>query len=81
MGAVILAVGMILYTLGSRVLPAAEATLLSLVEVMLAPVWVWLALSETASPATFAGGAVVLAAVVLNAFAGGRARRAQLGAL
>ncbi|MFZ1468047.1 MAG: DMT family transporter [Paracoccaceae bacterium] len=74
MGAVILAVGMILYTLGSRVIPAAEATLLSLVEVMLAPVWVWLVLDETASPATFAGGAVVLAAVVLNAFAGARAR-------
>ena len=81
MGAVILAVGMILYTLGSRVLPAAEATLLSMVEVMLAPVWVWLVLNETASPATFAGGAVVMAAVALNAIAGGRARRAQLGAL
>jgi len=81
MGAVILAVGMILYTLGSRVLPAAEATLLSMVEVMLAPVWVWLVLNETASPATFAGGAVVMAAVGLNAVAGGRARRAQLGAL
>ena len=74
MGAVILAVGMILYTLGSRVIPAAEATLLSMVEVMLAPVWVWLVLSETASAATFAGGAVVLAAVVLNALAGSRAR-------
>lgn len=72
MGAVVLAVGMILYTQGSRALPAAEATLLSLVEVMLAPIWVWVFLNETATPATFAGGAVVLAAVALNAGAGAR---------
>lgn len=78
MGAIILAVGMILYTLGSRVIPAAEATLLSMVEVMLAPVWVWLVLNETASPATFMGGAIVLAAVAINAAAGSR-RTAQAG--
>lgn len=74
LGAVVLALGMILYTLGSRVLPAAEATLLSLIEVLLAPLWVWALLNETASPATFAGGAVVLAAVALNAVAGARRR-------
>lgn len=74
MGAVILAGGMVLYTLGSRVLPAADLTLMSLVEVMLAPVWVFLVLGETASPATFAGGAIVLAAVVLNAVSGARRR-------
>lgn len=74
LGAVILAGGMVLYTLGSRVLPAADLTLMSLVEVMLAPVWVFLFLGETASPATFAGGAIVLAAVVLNAVAGARRR-------
>lgn len=73
MGVVILAIGMVLYTIGSRRLPAAEATLLSLVEVMLAPLWVWLVLGETASAATFAGGGVVMAAVVLNAIAGARA--------
>lgn len=72
MGAGLLASGMVLYTLGSRALPAAEATLLSLVEVMLAPVWVWLLLGETATPATFAGGAIVLVAVMLNAAAGAR---------
>ncbi len=76
MGIVILAAGMVLYTLGSRALPAAEATLLSLVEVLLAPLWVWLFLRETVSPATLAGGVIVLVAVVLNAYAGNRARAA-----
>jgi len=72
MGAVQLAVGMVCYTLGSRVSPAAELTLLSLVEVLLAPIWVWLVLGETASVSTFAGGGILLAAVVGNALSGKR---------
>jgi len=70
MGAVALAGGMILYTLGSRVVPAAEATLLSLIEVMLGPLWVWMLLGETASGATLTGGAILLVAVALNAVSG-----------
>lgn len=76
MGAVTLTGGMLLYTVGSRVVPAAQATLLSLVEVLLAPVWVWLLLGETVSQGTLIGGAVLLAAVLLNAY-GGRATKAQ----
>ena len=53
-------------------LPAAEATLISSVENILAPVWVWIFVGETASPATLTGGAMVLAAVMLNAVAGAR---------
>jgi drug/metabolite transporter (DMT)-like permease len=72
MGAVLLAGGMILYTLGSKVIPAAELTLLSMVEVLLAPIWVWLLLGETASRATFVGGAILMAAVAFNALSGMR---------
>jgi len=72
MGAGLLATGMALYTLGSQVVPAAELTLLSMVEVLLAPVWVWLILGETASPATFFGGAILLAAIAGNALSGVR---------
>ncbi len=39
MGAVTLSGGMVLYELGSRVVPAAESALLSNIEVMLAPLW------------------------------------------
>ena len=74
MGAVLLATGMALYTIGSRVIPAAELPLLSIVEVLLAPVWVWLFLGETASGGTFAGGALLVAAVVWNALSGMRRR-------
>lgn len=76
MGAVTLAGGMILYSLGSKVVPAAELTLLSNVEGLLAPTWAWLLLGEVARPATFAGGAIVLAAIVFNGLAGHRRRSA-----
>lgn len=72
MGALTLGSGMMLFTLGVRVLPAAEATLLSLAEVLLAPLWVWLVLGETATRSTLLGGAVLMAAVGLNAVTGMR---------
>ncbi|MCU9839452.1 DMT family transporter [Ruegeria sp. WL0004] len=72
MGAGLLAVGMALYTLGSQVVPAAELTLITMIESMLAPVWVWLVLGEEASAGTLWGGAIILAAVALNAVSGMR---------
>ena len=73
----ILALGMVMFTLGSKVIPAAELTLLSLIEVLLAPVWVFLFLGETASPGTFVGGGVLLAAVCLNAIMGAHKQLAE----
>lgn len=72
MGAGTLSGGMVLYELGSRVVSAAESALLSNIEVMLAPLWVWLFLGETASAATFLGGAILLVAVTLNGISGAR---------
>ena len=66
MGAVTITGGMALFTTGARVIPAAEAGLLVLVEVMLAPVWVWVFWDEPTSRNTLMGGAVLLAAIVLN---------------
>lgn len=56
--------GLVLFTAGARHLPTTELTLLSLIEVILSPVWVWLFMGETATPQTLLGGAVVLAAVM-----------------
>lgn len=72
MGAVTLTGGMILYTLGARVVPAAELALLSGIEVILAPLWVWLFLGETASLRTLLGGMIILSAVVLNGLSASR---------
>ena len=74
MGAVTICGGMILFTAGTRAIPAADAGLLALVEVVLAPVWVWLFWNETVSRDTALGGAVLLAALVMNTLAARRPR-------
>lgn len=55
--------GLALYVFGSRLIPAAEATLLAALEVPFAPLWVWLVFGETPAPQTLLGGAVVLTAM------------------
>ena len=70
MGVFQVGAGLILYTLGSRSLPAAELALLSLAEVLLGPLWVWLFLGEMVSSNTLIGGMVLLAAIMGNALSG-----------
>ena len=62
--------GLAVYTVGSKVVPAAELTLLSMLEVVLGPFWVWVFLGETAGTYTLLGGAVLLAAIAGNALSG-----------
>lgn len=57
----------ILITIAARYVRAAEITLLMLLEVVAAPIWVWLALGETPALLTLVGGAIVLAAVLAKA--------------
>ena len=64
--------GLILYTIGSKTLPAVELTLLSLAEVILGPLWVFFFLNETASGNTLIGGAILLLAIAGNALSGAR---------
>jgi drug/metabolite transporter, DME family len=66
LGAGVTGTGMLLYSAGSRHVPAAELVLLSNVEVMLAPFWVWLLLAEPMGPHTLIGGALILVAVTGN---------------
>jgi drug/metabolite transporter (DMT)-like permease len=55
---------LMLFTAGVRLLPAADAGLISILEVILAPIWVWLAFGEDPGPRALLGGAIVLSAVV-----------------
>ena len=55
---------LILFTAGVRLIPAADAGLITVLEVILAPLWVWLAFAENPGLRALIGGAVVLAAVV-----------------
>ena len=65
-GAVQMALGMGLFAAGARLVPAAEAALITLLEVILGPIWVWLVLSERPDTATLVGGAIIMLAVVVQ---------------
>jgi drug/metabolite transporter (DMT)-like permease len=58
--------GLTLLTIGARMLPSAEVALLTLLEVVLGPLWVWLAYSERPSATTLLGGAIITAAVIVQ---------------
>jgi drug/metabolite transporter (DMT)-like permease len=60
-------VGFLLFMAGARLIPAAQSSLLGMLETVLGPLWVWLVLDERPGAASLAGGAVILAALLTNA--------------
>ncbi len=70
MGVFQVGAGLSLYTIGSKSVPAVELALLSMTEVVLGPLWVWLVFGETAGPYTLIGGLILLLAIVGNALSG-----------
>ncbi len=74
-GAGQLGLGMIMFTAGARRIPVAEASLIAVLESVLGPVWVWLALGENPGLPSLVGGAVVLAALAGHTLADLRLER------
>jgi drug/metabolite transporter (DMT)-like permease len=60
-----LALGLV--AIAPRLLPAAEVSLLMLIEVVVGPLWVWWVLGEVPPSATLIGGAVILLSVGTHA--------------
>ncbi len=65
-GAGQLGLGLMLFTAGARLIPVAEASLIAVLESVLGPLWVWLAVGEAPSPASLAGGGIILGALVAH---------------
>ena len=77
MGAVQSFVAYTMFIIATRHLKAGELSLLGVSETIFGPLWVWLAVDEVPAGATFAGGAVILAAVVMQGVATLRAERSH----
>lgn len=60
------ALGLALFTLGARLLPAIETALIGSLDAPLAPLWVWIAFGETPGAGTLLGASVVFAAVAVH---------------
>ena len=58
--------GLVLYTIGSKVLGSAQLTILSLGEVFLGPLWVWIAIGEEIYLNTLIGGIIIFIAIFLS---------------
>jgi drug/metabolite transporter (DMT)-like permease len=63
-----------LYVIGSARIPATLATLINTMEAPFGALWAWLGIGEVPAPATFLGGAIVLASV-FGGLPGERGRR------
>jgi drug/metabolite transporter (DMT)-like permease len=63
------ALGLVLYTIGSRHLHPARTALVSTLDTPLAPLWVWLAFSQVPTVASVVGGVIVMLAVIGNVLA------------
>jgi drug/metabolite transporter (DMT)-like permease len=70
MGVFQVGAGLAVFTIGSKVVPAVELTLLSMTEVVLGPLWVWYFLGETVSINTLLGGGILMLAITGNALSG-----------
>ena len=81
MGIVQIGAGLVVFTRGSKSVPAAELALLSLTEVVLAPLWVWIGVGEVPTGATLLGGAIVLAAIAGRAVSGLKRKPPPFGAV
>ena len=66
LGIVQMGLGLFFLSLGARLIPAADVALISQLENVLGPVWVWLAGIERPSATTIAGGIIVICAVVFQ---------------
>jgi drug/metabolite transporter (DMT)-like permease len=58
--------GLVLFTMGARLIVASEVALITLLEVVLGPLWVWISVSETPAAAALIGGIVVVIAVLIQ---------------
>lgn len=65
-GALNLGLGMAMFATGARLIPSALAALISTMEPVLGPIWVWLIHSEVPAPRTLMGGGVVFLALLAH---------------
>ena len=75
LGLVVLPLAFALIAVGPRYIPAAEVSLMMLLETFLGPLWVWLVIGEEPSAETMIGGSLVLATLAIHTIYNARSKR------
>jgi drug/metabolite transporter (DMT)-like permease len=65
-GAINLGAGLAFFAMGARLIPAILVGLMSMIEPVLGPIWVWLVHHEVPGTRTLIGGGIILASIVLH---------------
>lgn len=77
LGCFVLPIAFGLLTLAPRHIPSPEVSLIMQLEAVLGPLWVWMGVGEVPPVATFIGGAIVLATLVIHSWLGLREYRVR----
>jgi drug/metabolite transporter (DMT)-like permease len=77
-GLVVLPLALVLMTLGPRYLPAPEVAMISLLEAVLGPLWVWWVIGENPGWRTIVGGSVVIVVLMVHSAVRLRSENHQL---
>lgn len=67
LGIVQVGLGTLCVMTGAKYVPAAQVSILALIEIVLSPIWVWLYANEVPAVTTLIGGAIVLVGVIYQA--------------
>lgn len=78
-GAMNLGLGLAVFVTGVRLVPAALAALVSTLEPVLGPIWVWLVHAEVPGSRTIIGGAIVFVALLIHILNDWQRQRAPQG--
>lgn len=65
-GILVIPLSSALFALGPRYIPAAEVAMFYLLETVLAPIWVWLAVGEEPTASSLAGGAIIIVTLIIH---------------
>jgi len=78
-GTITIGVANVIYMRGVRKVPAAEASLIGLLDTIFAPLWVWMIFTENPGDGAIIGGLVVLGAVIFQILGDMQGKRKKSG--
>ncbi len=70
MGSIVMPIPLALMTVAPKLIPAAEVSLIMLLETFLGPLWVWLFIGQRPSMTTVLGGGLLVLTLILHSLAG-----------
>ena len=70
LGSVVMPIPLAIFTVAPKLIPAAEVSLIMLLETFLGPLWVWLVIGQRPAGETVLGGGLLVTTLVVHALAG-----------